>query len=186
MRSDRFPTLWILIRVWSVSKPALFFLRQRGEQLSSNFQQSHHGRAKEATQGSSKLYAWGEAILIFVVLVIVAPSIPQSQEYHDFADRRELFLGNTTPILEFFLASISTALIFLESYLIVCFTITFLSVPKKQYCLQLVHGDLTSDLFKFCVFDETLNRSYVVKMEVKLTYAFFDETRLCSQLTVCV
>ncbi|XP_051145326.1 uncharacterized protein LOC127261147 [Andrographis paniculata] len=35
---------------------------------------------------------WGVAIVCFVVLMIVTPAIPQSQEYHDFADKRE-FLG---------------------------------------------------------------------------------------------
>lgn len=38
------------------------------------------------------LIAWGVAILCFVVLMIVTPAIPQSEEYHDFADQRE-FLG---------------------------------------------------------------------------------------------
>lgn len=38
------------------------------------------------------LYAWGVAILCFVVLMIVTPAIPQSEAYHDFADQRE-FLG---------------------------------------------------------------------------------------------
>ncbi|KAG6399179.1 hypothetical protein SASPL_140655 [Salvia splendens] len=36
--------------------------------------------------------AWGVAILCFVVLMLVTPAIPQSQEYHNFADQRE-FLG---------------------------------------------------------------------------------------------
>ncbi|KAL8061137.1 hypothetical protein ABFX02_02G068700 [Erythranthe guttata] len=35
---------------------------------------------------------WGVAIVCFVVLMLVTPAIPQSQEYHDFADQRE-FLG---------------------------------------------------------------------------------------------
>lgn len=39
------------------------------------------------------LYAWGVAILIFVVLMVVTPAIPQSEAYHDFADKREFF-GN--------------------------------------------------------------------------------------------
>lgn len=43
--------------------------------------------------GTSKLYGLGAAIVIFIVLMIVTPAIPQSQEYHDFADQRELFLG---------------------------------------------------------------------------------------------
>ncbi|KAH0988684.1 hypothetical protein GBA52_000167 [Prunus armeniaca] len=38
------------------------------------------------------VYAWGVAILSFVVLMIVTPAIPQSEAYHDFADQRE-FLG---------------------------------------------------------------------------------------------
>ncbi|WOL15065.1 hypothetical protein Cni_G23846 [Canna indica] len=43
--------------------------------------------------GTKKWYAWGAAIVIFVVLMIVTPAIPQSQEYHDFADQRELIPG---------------------------------------------------------------------------------------------
>ncbi|KAG7022575.1 hypothetical protein SDJN02_16309, partial [Cucurbita argyrosperma subsp. argyrosperma] len=38
------------------------------------------------------IYAWLVAMVCFVVLMIVTPSIPQSQEYHDFADHRR-FLG---------------------------------------------------------------------------------------------
>uniref|UniRef100_A0A5B7BXU1 Ceramidase n=1 Tax=Davidia involucrata TaxID=16924 RepID=A0A5B7BXU1_DAVIN len=38
------------------------------------------------------IYTWGVAILCFVVLMIVTRAVPQSQEYHDFADKRE-FLG---------------------------------------------------------------------------------------------
>ncbi|MCL7032447.1 hypothetical protein MKW94_025726 [Papaver nudicaule] len=37
-------------------------------------------------------YIWGISILCFVVLMIVTPALPQSQEYHDFADQRT-FLG---------------------------------------------------------------------------------------------
>ncbi|CAI0375470.1 unnamed protein product [Linum tenue] len=38
------------------------------------------------------IYAWAVALICFVVLMIVTPAIPQSQEYHDFADQRR-FLG---------------------------------------------------------------------------------------------
>ncbi|CAN1305308.1 hypothetical protein LINPERPRIM_LOCUS26488, partial [Linum perenne] len=38
------------------------------------------------------IYAWAVAIVCFVVLMLVTPAIPQSQEYHDFADHRH-FLG---------------------------------------------------------------------------------------------
>lgn len=38
------------------------------------------------------VYSWGAAIVCFLVLMIVTPAIPQSQQYHDFADKRE-FLG---------------------------------------------------------------------------------------------
>lgn len=41
-----------------------------------------------------RAFGWVAAIVIFVVLMIVTPAIPQSQEYHDFADQRTLFLGN--------------------------------------------------------------------------------------------
>ncbi|KAL1324307.1 hypothetical protein HN51_034468 [Arachis hypogaea] len=35
--------------------------------------------------------AWVVAVVCFVVLMIVTPAIPQSQEYHDFADQRTFF-----------------------------------------------------------------------------------------------
>lgn len=38
------------------------------------------------------VWAWGVAIVCFTVLMIVTPAIPQSQEYHNFADQRK-FLG---------------------------------------------------------------------------------------------
>lgn len=37
------------------------------------------------------VWAWGVAIVCFVVLMIVTPAIPQSEAYHDFADQREFF-----------------------------------------------------------------------------------------------
>ncbi|KAJ6798143.1 Uncharacterized protein M6B38_213655 [Iris pallida] len=51
-----------------------------------------------------KLYGWGAAVVIFVVLMVVTPAIPQSQEYHDFADHRCLFLGipNTLNVISNF------------------------------------------------------------------------------------
>ena len=64
--------------------------------------------------------AWGVAILCFVVLMLVTPAIPQSQEYHNFADQRE-FLG------DFLFARFST-LNFIS--IVFCFRllISFLSV----------------------------------------------------------
>ncbi|ONK58224.1 uncharacterized protein A4U43_C09F9830 [Asparagus officinalis] len=52
----------------------------------------------------SKYYAWAAAIAIFIVLMIVTPSIPQSQDYHDFADQRTLFFGipNTLNVISNF------------------------------------------------------------------------------------
>ncbi|PIA47412.1 hypothetical protein AQUCO_01400227v1 [Aquilegia coerulea] len=38
------------------------------------------------------IWAWIVAILCFIILMIVTPSIPQSQDYHNFADHR-VFLG---------------------------------------------------------------------------------------------
>ncbi|XP_008781500.1 uncharacterized protein LOC103701271 [Phoenix dactylifera] len=54
--------------------------------------------------GRRKFYGWGAAIVIFIVLMIVTPAIPQSQEYHDFADQRKLFLGipNTLNVISNF------------------------------------------------------------------------------------
>ncbi|XP_065872678.1 uncharacterized protein [Euphorbia lathyris] len=49
------------------------------------------------------LLAWGVAILCFIVLMIVTPSIPQSEEYHDFADQREFFgIPNTLNVISNF------------------------------------------------------------------------------------
>ncbi|XP_059435082.1 uncharacterized protein LOC132168032 [Corylus avellana] len=49
------------------------------------------------------VYAWGVAILCFVVLMIVTPAIPQSEAYHDFADKREFFgIPNTLNVVSNF------------------------------------------------------------------------------------
>ncbi|KAK4438295.1 hypothetical protein Salat_0163800 [Sesamum alatum] len=46
---------------------------------------------------------WGVAIVCFLVLMLVTPSIPQSQEYHDFADQREFFgIPNTLNVISNF------------------------------------------------------------------------------------
>ncbi|GMH14995.1 hypothetical protein Nepgr_016836 [Nepenthes gracilis] len=46
---------------------------------------------------------WAVAILCFVVLMIVTPAIPQSEEYHDFADKREFFgIPNTLNVISNF------------------------------------------------------------------------------------
>jgi len=39
------------------------------------------------------VYAWAVALICFIVLMIVTPAIPQSQDYHNFADQRTFF-GN--------------------------------------------------------------------------------------------
>lgn len=49
------------------------------------------------------VYAWGVAIVCFVVLMIVTPAIPQSEEYHNFADQREFFgIPNTLNVVSNF------------------------------------------------------------------------------------
>ncbi|KAL2460503.1 senescence associated protein 18 [Abeliophyllum distichum] len=46
---------------------------------------------------------WGVAIVCFVVLMLVTPTIPQSQEYHDFADKREVLgIPNTLNVISNF------------------------------------------------------------------------------------
>lgn len=37
------------------------------------------------------VYAWAVALICFIVLMIVTPAIPQSQDYHNFADQRTFF-----------------------------------------------------------------------------------------------
>ncbi|XP_030539261.1 uncharacterized protein LOC115747301 isoform X1 [Rhodamnia argentea] len=49
------------------------------------------------------IYTWGAAIVCFVVLMLVTPAIPQSEEYHDFADKREFFgIPNTLNVVSNF------------------------------------------------------------------------------------
>jgi hypothetical protein len=50
-----------------------------------------------------RVAAWGTALLLFVVLMIVTPRIPQDQKYHQFADRRN-FIGvpNTLNVISNF------------------------------------------------------------------------------------
>ncbi|KAA3453999.1 Ceramidase [Gossypium australe] len=64
---------------------------------------SSSSQPKEATMRKRTLYVWGVAILCFVVLMIVTPAIPQSQEYHNFADQREFFgIPNTLNVISNF------------------------------------------------------------------------------------
>ncbi|XP_024040866.1 uncharacterized protein LOC18042445 isoform X2 [Citrus clementina] len=49
------------------------------------------------------VYAWGVALICFIVLMIVTPAIPQSEEYHDFADQRKFFgIPNTLNVVSNF------------------------------------------------------------------------------------
>ncbi|XP_075477112.1 uncharacterized protein LOC142518251 [Primulina tabacum] len=46
---------------------------------------------------------WGVAVLCFVALMSITPAIPQSQEYHDFADQRTYFgIPNTLNVISNF------------------------------------------------------------------------------------
>ncbi|XP_047338913.1 uncharacterized protein LOC124942443 [Impatiens glandulifera] len=52
---------------------------------------------------SRAIYAWGVAIVCFVVLMVVTPAIPQSEKYHDFADKRVFFgIPNTLDVISNF------------------------------------------------------------------------------------
>ncbi|XP_068662623.1 uncharacterized protein [Aristolochia californica] len=49
------------------------------------------------------IIAWAAATVLFLVLMIVTPAIPQSQAYHDFADKREYFgIPNTLNVVSNF------------------------------------------------------------------------------------
>lgn len=48
----------------------------------------------------ARVAGWGVAALVFVVLMLVTPKIPQSQKYHQFADRRNFF-GEHLNVLAF-------------------------------------------------------------------------------------
>ncbi|KGN47933.1 uncharacterized protein LOC101206038 [Cucumis sativus] len=51
----------------------------------------------------STIYAWLLSIVCFLVLMIVTPSIPQSQDYHHFADHRQFFgIPNTLNVVSNF------------------------------------------------------------------------------------
>ncbi|KAL3515629.1 hypothetical protein ACH5RR_022531 [Cinchona calisaya] len=67
------------------------------------------------------LLVWGVAILCFIVLMIVTPKIPQSQEYHDFADQREFFgIPNTLNVVSnfpfFIIGVIGLVLCYYQNY----------------------------------------------------------------------
>lgn len=49
------------------------------------------------------VYIWTLSIVTFVVLMLVTPAIPQSEEYHNFADQREFFgISNTLNVISNF------------------------------------------------------------------------------------
>ncbi|KAJ3708687.1 hypothetical protein LUZ61_012392 [Rhynchospora tenuis] len=66
--------------------------------------------------------AAGAALIIFVVLMVVTPKIPQAEEYHDFADQRNLFFGipNTLNVISnipfFFVGIIGLVLCYWKNY----------------------------------------------------------------------
>ncbi|KAJ4748631.1 hypothetical protein LUZ62_083036 [Rhynchospora pubera] len=66
--------------------------------------------------------AAGAALVIFVVLMVVTPKIPQAEEYHDFADQRKLFFGisNTLNVISnipfFFVGIIGLVLCYWRNY----------------------------------------------------------------------
>jgi hypothetical protein len=69
----------------------------------------------------SRWIAWGAALVIFGVLMVVSPKIPQSEEYHDFADQRKLFFGipNTLNVISnipFFFGIIGLVLCYWKNY----------------------------------------------------------------------
>ena len=49
----------------------------------------------EEEMNNRSVCGWVVAILCFIILMVVTPAIPQSQEYHNFADQRDLFFGNS-------------------------------------------------------------------------------------------
>lgn len=89
--------------------------------LSSIFPRSEDMRKRTAL-------AWGVAILCFVVLMLVTPAIPQSQEYHDFADKRE-FVGDLfRSFLKFFFCFSLVLLL-----VIFIFLLTVVVFPRLLY-----------------------------------------------------
>ncbi|XP_043718730.1 uncharacterized protein LOC122666734 [Telopea speciosissima] len=53
--------------------------------------------------GKRTVYVWVVATLCFIVLMIITPTIPQSQEYHNFADQRVFFgIPNTLNVVSNF------------------------------------------------------------------------------------
>ncbi|KAF3337293.1 Ceramidase [Carex littledalei] len=70
----------------------------------------------------SRWIAWGAALVIFGVLMVVTPKIPQSEEYHDFADQRKLLFGipNTLNVISnipfFFVGIIGLVLCYWKNY----------------------------------------------------------------------
>ena len=95
-------------------------------------------RHKHKEMRKRTISAWSVAILCFLVLMIVTPAIPQSQEYHDFADQRQ-FLGILFTIFTFF---ILYSIHFNHFLLFQVYLIFWMSFPISLFLLS-----VSSDLF---------------------------------------
>ncbi|PNT73647.1 hypothetical protein BRADI_2g61534v3 [Brachypodium distachyon] len=80
----------------------------------------------DAGRRKKKWVAWAAAAAIFVVLMLVTPAIPQDEDYHDFADQRDLFLGipNTLNVVSnipfFFVGVVGLILCHYKNYFRLC------------------------------------------------------------------
>ncbi|KAJ4739644.1 hypothetical protein LUZ62_000388 [Rhynchospora pubera] len=96
--------------------------------------------------------AAGAALVIFVVLMVVTPKIPQAEEYHDFADQRKLFFGisNTLNVISnipfFFVGIIGLVLCYWRNYFqlslqgeLVGWTLFYLGVTAVAFVSSYYH-----------------------------------------------
>jgi hypothetical protein len=74
-------------------KPGSDFEHRGGEREREREREREIG---EEEMNRRSVCGWVVAILCFIILMVVTPAIPQSQEYHNFADQRDLFFGNSS------------------------------------------------------------------------------------------
>ncbi|XP_039850870.1 uncharacterized protein LOC120709324 [Panicum virgatum] len=98
-----------------------------------------------------KWLAWAVAAVIFVVLMLVTPAIPQNEDYHDFADQRTLFLGipNTLNVISntpfFFVGVTGLILCHYKDYFRLrgscCWTLFFAGVTAVAFGSSYYHNN---------------------------------------------
>ncbi|KZV30372.1 hypothetical protein F511_36979 [Dorcoceras hygrometricum] len=93
---------------------------------------------------------WGVAVVCFIALMLITPAIPQSQEYHDFADQRKFFgIPNALNVISNFpflvVGVIGLVLCYHGNY----FKLRGDIIPCAHGCIKSLQGELWGWTFFF-------------------------------------